>query len=351
MSAPTGERGVTLLELMVSITLALALTTMAMVAFFSIRKLVSRAESKLAMHASTQTIYHALHKTMAGLQQTCAFVVYSKANTEVDTSKPPNDEISIVFMRGKEDTQDFQYFTESYAGQSYKATMNSDLLWESWTWKDETYTKSDGTVVSGGTLYSATNSPVRQFSLPWGTSISGQAYNGQKFDLLPQPRRTLDTTDMTSWQKTLNDNQYFPDMTAGSKDLFDPTLATVYNRKSLYSASDIGDWEELVYKRSPALTQVSAFSMQVIPHDGSAAGTVLVQGSRSTTPNQTKIYPGVWLDGRLAATLSSAQTFSSSDAAKRPKLLRFCFTLTDTSLKFSQSFSFSFLLPGLAPPL
>ena len=121
-----GERadgGFTLLELMVSVTLALALTSMAMVAFFNIRKLVSRAESRLAMHASAQTIYNALYRSFSGMQQTCAFVVYSHTNTVPLTvpPTPPDDEVTLVFMHGKEDTQDWQYGTESYAGQGYKA--------------------------------------------------------------------------------------------------------------------------------------------------------------------------------------------------------------------------------------
>jgi type II secretory pathway component PulJ len=334
--------GFTLVEVIISVALAMLLTTMAMVAFFNIRRLVTRAETRLSMHASAQTLYTAMFRSFNSLQQTCAFVATGTANSAA-AGATPTDQVSIVFMRGKEDTQDFQYNTNSYAGQGYKSLMNSDLLWEKWTWKAST-----------NTLYRATSSVVRHFQGNTGFTVNGVSYANANFDAVPQPRRVLDTTTSRSWQLTLNDNQLFPDTTTAT-DLFKqvdnlpPTDTWVYNRKSLASAYDLGDYEDLEYSLMPALTQVTAFSVQVLPHDNTGANTFTIDGAPGTTPNVTHVLNGVWLDGRIASAQVATPTYTNSDLAKRPRIIRIRFTLTSTiKPTFSQDFSFSFLI-GMGP--
>jgi type II secretory pathway pseudopilin PulG len=334
------ETGFTLVEVIISVALAMLLTTMAMVAFFNIRRLVARAETRLTMHASAQTLYTAMFRSFNSLQQTCAFVVSSSANTAA-AGATPNDQLTVVFMRGKEDTQDFQYNTNSYAGQGYKSLMNSDLLWEKWTWKAST-----------NTLYRATNSVVRTFKGQSGFSFNGVSYVNATFDNVPQPRRVLDTTTLRSWQLTLNDNQLFPNATTGTdmfKQLDNLSDTWVYNRNSLASPYDLGDYQDLEFNMMPVLTQVTAFSIQVVPHDNLNPDTFTVDGVPGATPSVTHVLNGVWLDGRMASALATSPSYYTSDLAKRPRIIRIRFTLTSTvKPTFSQDFSFSYLI-GMGP--
>jgi hypothetical protein len=283
-------------------------------------------------------VYNKMLRSFNCLQHTCAMVLYSTANSAA-AGATPNDRVSLVFMRGKEDLFDFQFGSEAYFGQSYKSTMDSDLLWEEWTWESAT-----------STLYSATNAPQRQFTGQTSFSLGGANYANQGFDVVPQPRRTLSTVTARSWQQTLNDNQYFPN--AGSPDLFlaqdNITDGLAYNLSSLASPSDVGDFEDLEYKLVPALTQMTAFSVQLVPQDNTAAHTFTVNGAPGSTPNFSKVLNGVWLDGRMASALTVAPTYANSDLAQRPRLIRLLFTLTSPSTGLSQNFSFSFLA-GMAP--
>ncbi len=333
-----GNDGFTLIEVVMSVALAMLLTSMAVVAFFNIRRLVNRAEVRLSMHASAQTTYNKMLRSFNSLQQTCAFVVYSTANS-APAGATPNDRVTLLFMRGKEDTFDFEYGSSAYFGQSYKSLMNSDLLWEQWTWEAAT-----------NTLYSSTNSPQRQFTGPNGFTIGGANYANQGFDVVPQPRRTLSIATARSWQQTLNDNQYFPD--TSQPDLFkvqdNITDAYAYNVPSKASSSDVGDFEDLEYKLVPALTQMTAFSVQIVPQDNTVAHTILVNGAPGSTPNYSKVLNGVFLDGRMASALTAVPSYANSDLAQRPRIVRILFTLTDTTSKMTQNFSFSFPV-GLAP--
>ena len=120
---------------------------------------------------------------------------------------------------------------------------------------------------------------------------------------------------------------------------------------SLADLSDIGDYTDLQRQLEPVVERVlspapgtdPAFTLQVVAHDGTVT---TVDDSAATTT----VLQGVWLDGRLAPLVTAPQVFATSDAAKRPKLVRIRFMLRDPKADFYQTFSFSFALPGMAPP-
>jgi prepilin-type N-terminal cleavage/methylation domain-containing protein len=320
MIRPARAPAFTLLELMVSITIASLMATLAMTAFLQVRSLVNRAESRIAMHAAAQTIYAALHRSFSSAAPGCAMVLSStQVTTDPVTGKATGGDVTLVFMHAKEDTNDWEWGGGSV---TVPIEVQSDLLWEQWRWQAATQTLSSGT-----------SNPCRQFSVPRPN------YHVQPMDALPQPRRALNATDAATLRLALDDNLYFPSTTAsGSAPAF--TFSTA-------SSGDVGDYEELQANAMPALTQVSAFAVQVLTHDGTVipAPQGVVDGS-ATTFTQFK---GVWQDGRLTDVLTAPQVYAGSAAALRPETIRVRFTLTDARVGLSTTFSYSFALPGASP--
>lgn len=297
------RRGFTLIELLVSTGIAMALASLATTAFIQLSKTVARMEARMAMHTSAQRLYTQLNRTFACMQQSCAFVARSTLDTDV----------RLIFMRARE--QEWNY---GQAGPG--ETINPDLVWEEWVW-----TRADQTLRVGA------NTPQRSFQVGGSFSPAGVNYQTRTFIATPQPRRTLTVADPTgSAAGGLNDNIYFPN---GSTPAVSQANAN----------DDIGDFTELERNLMPVLDRVSDLSFEIITHDGTA---VTLDDSASTVP--PRVFQGVWLDGRMAASLSAAPAYATSELAKRPRLLRMRFTMTDAKLKITCPFSFSFALPGLA---
>ena len=354
------RRGFTLIEILISSALALALAGLCVEGFLGVRRAIDRAEARIAMHAAAQTLYTALRNAVSGIQQSCAVVVRTTQSTGAN---PEPGAVSILFMRAKEDTDDFAAWQP----------INSQLVWEQWAWSQQSRTLSVAT--SRNPQRSANDRLVREFTIAGSfipDAASGVDFKTQTFQSLAQPRRALTVRDAHNGAtvdptgppdplhpeySTLGDNIYFPDPAQPGK--------------SLVSEEDLGDYEDLKRALVPVLAQVSDFSLQVVHHDptyATADGTT-TNGVTTLATDRTRtiVWNGVWLDGRLGATgdratvpLAPPQVFedtdltddpavtTSSDVAKRPRLLRVRFTLTDDHRQLSQTFSFSFAWPGMA---
>lgn len=278
----------TLIEVLVAMALAMLLMGMSLEAFFQIRQLVKRTEARMAMYQSAQVIYTKLYQSLGAAMQHCAFVVLSDANG-----------IQLIYMRGKEDVGDWRLWE--------RTRINTDLVWEGWRWSKLTAILSQGS-----------SRPQRSFS-----------YRGQAYDALPQPRRFLDPVDPLS---TLDDNRYFPHAVTAVP-------------------GDYGDYSDLTDQLVPVLGQVSDLTIQIVAQDG----TIDTVSTAAPAAPVTLVRQGVWMDGRVGPALSATPTaamYATSEIAKRPKIVRVLFTLTDSATDpradLTQTFSFSFALPGLA---
>lgn len=326
-------RGFTLIEVLISTVIAMSMAALVVSAFIQTRSLITRIQAQLAMHAAVQAVHARLDRMFTSTMQTCALVVTTTARTTDAAGNVTAGDVRLILMRGKEDTEDWRS-SGSVAGIRFK----TDLVWDEWLWQEST-----------GTLKAATSSPVRTVEI---TSLysPGSGPNLQITDWwqsiknLPQPRRYLDPAKPTLH---LDDNIYFP-------------RAPVAGEVAMVSAanpSDVGDFTDLQRNLRPVLQQVTAgpksadpaFVIQLVSHDG-----VVTTIDDSVT--STHVFQGAWLDGRLASPLTAPQVFTStvdpsqrSDAAKRPKLIRLRFTMWDQRAKVTQTFSFSFSLPGMAP--
>jgi type II secretory pathway pseudopilin PulG len=185
---PARPAAFSLIELMISTALALAMLSLATTAFFRFRAISERAETRLAIHTSAQRLYTQLQRTFACVQPSCAFVVRTTAGSE----------IRLVFMRAKEHNWDFMI-------PSNTSVVNPDLVWEEWVW-----TRADGTLRNAASSAGTASSPGRSFS-SGSFSPAGVNYSGQTFRTTPQPRRTLDTADpFHAANGGLDDNMLFP---------------------------------------------------------------------------------------------------------------------------------------------
>ncbi len=97
MSCRRSACGFTLIELMVSMAIAMALASLAVVAFVQIRSVVRRAEARMALYDSAQAIYVRMNQSFGALMQHCAFIGQSDSTG-----------VRLIFMRGKEDAFDWQ---------------------------------------------------------------------------------------------------------------------------------------------------------------------------------------------------------------------------------------------------
>lgn len=322
----SGRQGFTLIEVLISTAIAMSMAALVVTAFMQTRKLINRTEARLGMHAAVQAIHSRLDRMFTSTMQTCALLVTSTARTTDASGNVIAGQVRLILMRGKEDTEDWRG-SGSVAGIRFK----TDLVWDQWQWDEAT-----------GVLKAATSQPLRDIVInstyaPGGGSDLSVNDWWKSIANLPQPRRFLNPANPTM---TLDDNIYFP-------------KAPVAGDKSMSSAadpSDMGDYTELQQQLRPVLQQVMAgpkstdtpFTIQLVAHDG----TVTTIDDSTTS---SYVFQGVWLDGRLAPTLGAPQVFATSEAAKRPKLVRLRFSLWDKRAEVAQTFSFSFALPGMAP--
>jgi prepilin-type N-terminal cleavage/methylation domain-containing protein len=288
MSAP--RRGFTLLEVLISTAIAVTMAGISVGAYVQVRKTILRSEALLAMHDRAQGIYNAFYRDLQATMPDCAMVVASDQGG-----------VDLVAMRGKEDSFDFDPSTDNYC---------SDLVWFEWRWKD-------------GALSNGRSTAVRRFTANNRLVFGRVDYRGMGFVNLPQPRRWLDPAQPFA---TLDDNIYFPDASGASRA--DPL--------------DVGDRADLLRNLAPVAGGVRDLALQCVLHDGTVE---TFDGSAA----RTLVIPGVWMDGRLAPRLSDPPDYPSSTVVKRPELLRLRFTLEDPRISLSQTYSFSFALPGLTP--
>jgi hypothetical protein len=301
------RHALTLIELLTSVSTGLLLTALATVAFLQVRTALLRLHARLEMHDSARLLYQALSEQFSALQQDAATWVES---TQDDGSG--DGTVGITFLKGK--TDEHGYTTSNgdiWNGEQYSVYQNRccDLEWASWLWDQRR-----------SILSVAANSPPHQFLLQ--KSWKGpQGDYGQSvfFVYMPQPLRMADPYPLAAGaggsQAALGGNRY------GSPD----------------EQNDLSDYQDLKSQMSPALRNVSGFAVELILADGSVVDV-------SNRQARTVGMDGVFVDGHCAATASGAVPYRG-----RPRMIRLLIDMTDPQTRLSQSFSFTFQLPGLLP--
>ena len=288
----------TLIEVLISLAVAVTLTVLATTSFFQVQKLVRRAELRLDMHNSMRYLQATASEDVSDLLNGCAVFLTAKASTAAPGEKP-NATVSLVFVRGRQSPQDFP-LTEQYGLYLRKC---SDLSWVEWRWDQRQQVLKRGM-----------NQRVRGFTA--GKAWAAPDGNGSMRDLqtrrfyqLPQPWRSADA---------------------------DVDAVLDRNRWGTGDATDLGDRQDLEQQLSPVLQRVSSCAIQLVLADGTmvdADGAV----DRATGID------GLFVDGSVPAVAPPSQ--------RRPVLVRLRIELSDATSGLVQTFSCSLQPPGLLPAL
>jgi hypothetical protein len=295
------RRAFTLVEVLIAVTIAMAVSGIAVAAFRQFTILQTRIMARIAMHQSAMHIVDVLNADITTMHQGAAFFAEAEAPGANDGS------VRLAWMRPQ--VSDSEWST--YSGTDY-IPWKSDLGWVLWTWDQQRQE------LLRGEFYSRAGFVLRQ---PWVENISGRNRNflNHQFFTIPQPRRLRGSA-------TANDTTIMPHATGSvmAHRLGDNAFGTP-------SPEDGGDWYQLRQTSVPIMRQVTDFAVQWLAADGSVVDC-------STSHPGNRGADGVRLDGDGAAAI-----------AARPRLLRLRFTLRDPVHDLSQQFSFSIPAPGFQP--
>lgn len=291
------KRGFTLIEVLISVALAVMMVTMAAVALLQFERLVRRTEARLEMHNAMRYLQATAVEDSAAMIHGCALFLSSP--TSFNGTPVPGT--SLIFMRGRLHPQDFP------TTMAYGAYMDesSDLTWVEWRWDQDRRE-----------LLRGENRRSRDFTLdaPWTGRDAGlvtRDFRDRSFYQLPQP-----------WREA-----------TGGAD-------AVLNRNAWGTghADDIGDRQDLEQRLVPIVRNVTACSFELVPDDGTAA--MVADGSG---PVEQRL-DGTYVDGAIPAA-------GIPPSAKRPVILRMRIQLTDPATGLVQRFAWAFKTPGLLPSL
>jgi prepilin-type N-terminal cleavage/methylation domain-containing protein len=298
-------RGFTLIEVLVSITICLALCGLATSIFFQVRAIMRRTEARLELHNTARFLFESMRRDLMAMEQAGAFYIETTADAHPEL--PPGDsghtgEIRLTFLRGRLDNQDFN--PDDDGG----GAPRSDLVWTQW--------KFDQHITA---LCTGSNARARYWRI-WKHWIDGSGNDfgqvnqwraGHLYMGMPQPRRVAGTNAQT----TLDDDRFDKDYDG-----------------------DVGDYMDLMGHMTPVCRNVSAFQLEAV-----LAGGKVVNADIGST--KVTALDGEYVDGRvLGSTSAQPHRF-------RPRLIRVRFDLTDAESKLTQTFSFSFQPSATLPPL
>jgi type II secretory pathway pseudopilin PulG len=305
--------GFTLIEIMVSLSIAMILVTVVTSAMVTTRRMVQRGQALLEMHQRSGLLFMQLQARIGMMQQHGALVAFAN-----------NSQVGLLWLRGKEDYNDWD---TSWFKWNEDTT---DMLWELWVWD-----KSDNTLRVATTAFNRSFTPV-----PGSLHFNGIDYSNGQFLNLPQPRRVLNHND---WAGSLDDNQLFPNLAATAAA--SAVISASPSHASLATPLDVGDWGELQRKMQPTLTNVSDFGICLVQHNGNTQ-------TFTVGANNTLVLDGVRCDALTTHDANHDGVIDTGDAAAdaiggRPVLVRFRWTMVDPVTGLSVPFTFSLQAPSL----
>lgn len=334
-------RGFTLIELLVSTGLSLLLAASAATAFVQLRAMQQRREAILVLHQRSETLHLALVQRLTQLTHHGVFVADARDTVVRSGSARPT--LRLLWLRGKEDINDGDSGTIE-PNNGYTATWrteNTDQLWQLLEYRPEERA-----------LYMASSRTQRSFTVDAANTAmlnGSQDLRGHAFAIMPQPRRSLAGPD---WWLALDGNQLFPDLTVPAPTASDRT------RPSLAHSDDRGDWGGLLADLRPLVSGLSELTVQIESQDGTQrtlqAGAVPAPSSSASGSDPWIAdglrHDGALIDGAGLRPATAGWTWSTTAAARRPRLLRLRWTLTDQRSGIAQIFTHAVLLPGPAGP-
>ncbi len=307
MSLQTRSRheAFTLVELLMSITLVIVITTAAITAVVQMLAMTRRLQALQTMDATAKTLFEKLSIEVGAMHPGAAVWL---------TSDPTTKSVELVFMHAKRSPRDF--YDIKYGAGVHSVMGFTDLVWSRWHWA----------VAPTGTLEVSTSRTGRWTRVPgdqtrnyWKIPTGSKMTNYlSTFLLVPQlVRETGTAATPNSPKDILNANAWQSDPT-------DKTIEPV-------EKSDVGDYDDLLLNSRPLLRNCSDLSIELRNRNGTGK---LANGTSALT----WAAPGSFIDGRDQTGLDD-----------RPTVLRIKFTLTTVidlkQTEVSRTYSFSCALP------
>jgi type II secretory pathway pseudopilin PulG len=299
-------RGFTIVEVLVSITICLALCGLATSIFFQVRAIMRRTQARLELHNNARFLFESMRRDLMAMEQEGAFYIESTIDQhpELPVGDPRHTgEVRLTFLRGRVDNQDFN--PDDDGGGSPR----SDLVWTQW--------KFDQHITA---ICTASSSRARWWR-NWSSWIDGAGHNfgqvnqwraGHLYMGMPQPRRVAGPDAAT----TLDDGRF----------------------DKAYDGEP-GDYKDLTGNLGPVARNVTAFALEAVLADGRVVAADV--GSTKATA-----LDGEFVDGRVPTGGPARQPHRH-----RPRLVRVRFDLTDADTRLTQTFSFTFQPSTALPPL
>ena len=291
----------TLIELLISLTIGLLLVSVAFAGFRQVRKTIDRSTARLDMHQRAAVVYRGMRADLSAQMPNCAMFVRSIIDDPL-TPIIEGPAVEMVFMRGKIDIDNWNWSAQ------WSRDNNSDMVWAQWRWD-----QASGTISAGANRWQ--RKFTNQIDWPPPSGPASNNLNGTSFTVIPLPLRAVDPSGPWS-----------------SLD-----LNVIRTDKTKRDPEDLGDGEDLKRETRPVIRQVTACTLQLVMSDGSS---LTYDGSAT----KSGVFEGIPMDGKFVDT-----DFKKSAIARRPRLVRLRFTLSDPRLDLDQSFSYSLQLPGMLP--
>lgn len=288
-------RAFTLIEILVSTALILVLVTAATVAFNQAITMMRRIQAVKTLDAQAKALFDRLHRSFSALHPGAA--VWLRARTSPAT-------VELLFMRGKEENDDFlDPFNTGHP--------TTDYVWSLWRWTRKREV-----------LEGSSSSPYRSFAMegrhPWWNKTWKDGEYGSRFyhfGMVPELRRS-------AWH--------------APSAAFAPAPILDADAWGTGLGRDIGDYKDLEWRLTPALTACRDLTCELVLADGS---TVTADGAADLDWGAS----GAFVDGGVAGRIQAA-------TATRPCLVRLRFTLDDAATGATSTYCFSFATPGFVKP-
>jgi type II secretory pathway component PulJ len=313
-----GAAGLTLIELLVSITLGMILIALAWSAFVKCKDAAARTSLRVDLHTSASAYRELMQRDFANFSPATALFARSTPGVIVGTDKV--DTVEIVFMRSIHPLR--TQYNESIAQQ-----FMADYHWIRWRFK-RTWRQVAGVwKVYDHTLYRSQSTPNRRWNAV--QTIAGSSYDDPTGGIKPNG---ADSGGLLY----INIPRPLRDASAGIPALDFNTYNTP--AASIVAGSgtgDIGDLTDLDRNELAASSRVRDFMVGWVD-----AGGNLVTVASDTAADQR-------IDGLYMDVLGPSGNAYATQLAKRPRVMRITMNLAEANV--SQDFSFSIATPGLPP--
>lgn len=311
-----------LVELMVSLALAMVLVAMAWSAYVRTSEATRRVSARVELHESAATMRGFLHGDVANMAP--ALALFARSRPQVPSGGDRIDTVELVFMRAPVSLVDQSV---SDGNEQFK----EDFHWVRWrfirVWRE---IGAQWQVVDAG-LHRSTSSPTRRWSTlaswatpgtlddPAGGKPSWTNYGGRSWINIPRPLRSA-----AHGIESLDFNRY-----GIPANRIDPSS----------TMPDIGDLADLELNERLLSSRVRDFALALVDARGQSVTVT------SGTAADIRI-DGVYMDG-----LGPVGNPYLVQLAGRPKVVRCSFTMYERTTGVDQTFSFSAATPGMQPQI